>query len=140
MNRQGFVTMAIAAWIAMGSFSLALGQTTRPTRAFMRQKIVYAQGLLEGVTLEKFDLVLTNAAPLRDMSHTNAFLLLKNPDYLQRITNFQVSVDALIRAAKEKDLDRTTRAYSGVTESCVNCHKYFRREQMIKRGVPGSPP
>jgi hypothetical protein len=116
---------------------LAQPDEAKPTQWFMRQKLTYAQGILEGVTLEKFDLVLTNAAPLRDMSMTNAFKRLGNPDYLQRITNFQMSVDALSAAAKQANVERTAKAYTKMTESCIECHRYFRREQFTKHGAPG---
>ncbi|HSU53089.1 MAG TPA: cytochrome c [Candidatus Dormibacteraeota bacterium] len=115
----------------------SLAQGEHPTRQFMRQKLGYAQGVLEGITLEHFDLVTTNAAFLRTMSQTNAFLVLKNPEYLQRITNFQISVDALTTAAKEQNVEHATAAYQRMTESCVDCHKFFRREQFVKsRPVP----
>jgi hypothetical protein len=136
VERKGLITGAIAAAILTVLFSSVIAQSTRPTQAFMRQKLAFAGGLLEGVTLEKFDLILTNATPLRDMSATNAFLFLRNPDYLQRITNFQVSVDALISAAKAKDLDRAIRTHAKVVEGCADCHKYFRREQMNKHPLP----
>jgi hypothetical protein len=103
----------------------------RRTQPFMRQKLVFASQILEGITLERFGLVTTNAAALRDMSQTNAFLLLKNPEYLALSTNFQASVDALAEAANAKNLRAATAAYQKMTESCVECHKIFRREQFI---------
>jgi hypothetical protein len=111
----------------------------RSTQPFMRQKLVFAQGLLEGITLEKFDLVLTNATRLRDMTHTNVFLVLGNPDYRSRVTSFQARVDALSAAAKATDPARCFDAYTKVTESCVECHKYFRREQFKKHNMPPAP-
>jgi len=100
----------------------------------MRQKLVYAQGLLEGVTLDKFDLIITNATALRDMSATNAFLIVHNPDYLHQISNFQRNVDALTRAAKKKDPNGSLAAYQKVAQSCVDCHRYFRKAQNLQLG------
>src|SRR5215207_5050849 len=121
--------IVLSAAILLMSSKNDLAQNVKPMQGFMRQKLVYAQGILEGVTLEKFDLVLTNTAPLRNMSLTNAFLLLGNPDYMKRITNFQRSVDALNVAAKNQDLEAATKGYLALTESCVDCHRLFRREQ-----------
>src|SRR5262249_36618765 len=72
----------------------------------MRVKLDYARGALEGLVTEKFELVLTNAASLRDLSQTNAYRRTGNPDYLRRSTNFVNSIERLMRAAKEQNLDR----------------------------------
>src|SRR5436190_18390085 len=94
-----------SALLAFSVVSLAEKTKEHPTRDFMRLKLGYSQGILEGLTLEKFDLVITNATALRSMSVTNAFLVLGNPDYLDAVTNFQKNVDALLKAANNNDLD-----------------------------------
>jgi hypothetical protein len=132
LRLAGMIVAGVAVLIATHGLAQAQKQQ-RPTQPFMRQKLVYAQGILEGVTLEKYDLVITNAARLRDMSQTNAFLQLGNPGYLERMTNFQLSVDRLKAAATEQSLQRSAEAYSQVTANCIECHRYFRREQVIKR-------
>jgi nitrate/TMAO reductase-like tetraheme cytochrome c subunit len=104
----------------------------KPTQAAMRLKLTYAQGVLEGITLEKFDLIITNAAKLRDMSQTNTFVLVGNRDYQTCRTNFQTSVDALTRAAKEQNSQKATEAYMKMAQSCFDCHKTFRREQFVR--------
>ena len=126
--------------IATGLIVVGLGFTAgeamaqlRPktSNPFMRQKLDYATGVLEGVTLGKYDLVITNALPLRDLSMTNVFLLLANPAYGRAITNFQAAVDGLVSAAQEKDQARTTEGYTAMVRSCVQCHAQFRREQAV---------
>lgn len=107
-------------------------ERVKPTQVFMRQKLTYAQGVLEGITLEKYDLVATNASKLRDMSQTNSFVILRNPEYLGYKTNFQASVDALALAAKAQDNQKATEAYKKMTQSCVDCHKTFRRDQFVR--------
>ena len=110
----------------------------KATQELMRQKLSYAQGVLEGLTLERFGLVVTNASLLRNMSQTNVFLLTKNQDYLARSTNFLRSVESLISAAKDQNLSRATEAYTRVARSCVECHKFFRREQFLKSQTDGT--
>jgi hypothetical protein len=130
--RKNWIMIGVAmatAFFCWSPGALALAQGTHPTRDFMRLKLSYNQGIAEGIVLEKYDLVLTNAASLRNMNLTNAFLALKNPDYLQRIGDFQQKVDGLVAAANEKNLDKSTEAYSQVVSSCVACHKSFRKEQ-----------
>lgn len=102
----------------------------------MRQKLVYTQGILEGVTLERFELVLTNAAPLRNMDMTNAFVLLGHQEYLKRVTNFQASVDALTKAARQTNTTALAKAYTRMTDACFDCHRHFRREQFLRSGAP----
>jgi hypothetical protein len=121
-------------WIVALMFAASLAATLAGdvTKNAMRQKLTFAQGILEGLALEKYDLIITNAVQLRDLSQTNSFFLLGNPDYRQRSTNFFQNVDELVKAAREKQLPNATAAYSRLTESCVECHKSFRREQVVK--------
>ena len=121
--------------IAVGSFVPA-GWAQKESQVFMRRKLAYAGGVLNGLVLQKYDLVISNAVPLRDMSVTNAFSALQNPEYMSRTTNFYKAVDSLISAAKSQNLDRATDAYARVTRSCVDCHQFFRREQRVKTPEP----
>jgi hypothetical protein len=115
------------------SVALAENEKGRPTPEFMRQKLNYSQGILEGLVLEKYDLIATNAASLRNMNVTNAFLSMGNPAYRSYITSFQTNVDSLVRAAENKNLADATEAYAKVVKNCVQCHQDFRREQFIRR-------
>src|SRR5947207_8871200 len=91
---------------ALLTFSLALAaEKQRPTKAFMRQKLVYSQGILEGLTLEKYDLVITNATLLRNMNFTNAFTKSADPFYAKSLTDFQTRVDVVIKGARNKLLE-----------------------------------
>lgn len=99
------------------------------TQVFMRQKLVWSQGILEGLALEKFDLVSKNAIRMRDMTRSNLWLTLKQPDYMAHTTNFQTSVDALYMAAVDKNLEAATEAYTKVARNCVECHRLVRTEQ-----------
>jgi cytochrome c556 len=104
-------------------------QKLRPTQPFMRHKLDYARGILEGITLERFDLVVTNASWLRSMAVTNSFFMLGNEGYKAAGTNFQVRVDALLDAAKEKNPEAATEAYMRVVRGCIECHRQYRLDQ-----------
>ena len=130
MTRHRIDIVVATVSLLLASLAIGLAEGTHPTRDFMKQKMTYAGGILEGITLEKFDLVVTNATLLRNMNMTNAFLALGNPDYKAGITNFQVQVDNLIGAAKNKRLELSTEAYADMVRSCVACHKTFRRAQL----------
>jgi uncharacterized Fe-S radical SAM superfamily protein PflX len=124
-----FSGIIITIAILLSLLSLAAEHKERPTKAFMRQKLVYSQGILEGLTLEKYELVITNANLLRNMTLTNSFTKMADPYYAKCIKDFQTRVDVVIKGARNKLLDGTTEAYSKMLESCVACHKECRVEQ-----------
>jgi len=125
-------TMLILLGLLCAGFWIAHVRAEETTRAAMRAKLDYARGVLEGLTMARFELVTTNAVLLRAHDYTNAFFFLGNPDYTARYTNFVRSVDRLLDAAKAENLERATLAYGEMTRSCVECHKTFRREQYLK--------
>lgn len=125
-----FTAIVIIIAILFSLLSLAAEHKERPTKGFMRQKLVYSQAILEGLTLEKYDLVVSNATLLRNMNFTNAFTRTADPYYAKRISDFQTKADVVIKGAKGKMLEGTTDAYLKLVESCVACHKECRLEQL----------
>ena len=121
------VSLVAASWVFAADDAPPRKQ--RPTQPFMRQKLDYARGILEGITLERYDIVTTNAVALRNMALNNFFLTMGNQQYRLAITNFQARVDTLLESAKEKNLDASTEAYTRVVRGCIECHKQFRLEQ-----------
>ena len=119
-------TMAGA--IAFAALSVTLGQPQRPptTREFMRDKLELSQRILEGVALEDYDLIVTKATRLSAMSKEARWQAFQNPDYERYSVEFRRSVDALAKAARDKNLDGATLGYVRVTMSCVECHKFVR--------------
>lgn len=112
---------------------LVLGADKGPkrtdTEVFMRTKLIYSQNILEGLALEKFDQVSRNAIKLREMTMSNTWLTLRNPDYMAQTTNYARAADQLYLAAVDKQLDRSTEAYVAVARACVDCHRMVRLEQ-----------
>ena len=125
--------MLIGAMLAITTLSLVVVgapyEKRAVSRGYMRQKLAYSGGILEGLTLEKFDLVTKNAIRMRGMNLTNIFYWQKNPVYMGYITNYQLQIDQLLNASTDKDLPKSTKAYQAVMQSCVECHHYFRTEQ-----------
>lgn len=127
--------------VAVLAGGLLIGAGLNPRRvahqAFMRNKLVYSQAILEGMALEKYDLMSKNAIRLREMTSSNLWYSARQPDYMLLTTNYQKNVDALYMAAVDKNLDRVTDAYTAVARSCVDCHRLVRSEQ--RRGNYKSP-
>ena len=131
----GFLT------VAMLALSLVAAETRSKraaTQTFMRQKLMWSQAVLEGLALEKFELVSQNAVRMREMTRSNQWFTLKQPDYLARTTNFQNSVDALYMAAVDKNLEAATEAYTKVARNCVECHRLVRIDQRKNAAQPGT--
>ena len=125
--RTKFVVVTLLALLAAGVImSSAQNKKSRATKEFMRDKLELTQGILEGLAVENFDLILSRSQRLSAMSQEVGWKVFENPDYEQQSIAFRRNVDALTKAAKNKNLDGATLAYVRVTMSCVECHKYVR--------------
>jgi hypothetical protein len=130
MKRHKPLISGLIAVLALSCAVLAAPYEKRSvSRGYMRQKLTYSQGILEGLTLEQFDLVTKNAIRIRSMNLTNVWYWQKNPAYMGYVTNYQQSIARLVDASTDKDLDRSTRAYLAVVQNCVECHRHFRTAQ-----------
>jgi len=112
------------------------GPKRAANQTFMRTKLVWSRAALEGIALEKFDVVSQNAIRMRDMTQSNQWFTMRHPDYLARTTNYQKSVEALYMAAVDKNLEAATEAYTKVARSCVECHRLVRVEQRKNASQP----
>lgn len=130
MKLSTSLILSLAAVVAIASVLLAAPYEKRTvSRSYMRQKLAYSQGVLEGLTLEKFDLVTKNAISMRKMNLTNYWYWQTNRVYMGHITGYQQNIDRLLNASTDKDLDKSVRAYEAVLQNCVECHRHFRTEQ-----------
>ena len=121
------IAVMLAAFLAAGlALSLAQNKKSRATKEFMRDKLELAQGILEGLSIENYDLIISRSQKLSAMSQEADWKAFENPDYEQQSLAFRRNVDALTKAARNKNLDGATLAYVRVTMSCVECHKYVR--------------
>jgi hypothetical protein len=103
----------------------------RVTRAeFMRMKLEYSKKVLEGLTLENYDMITKNAKALKTLSEAAEWEVPTIPDvneYIAFTTEFQKLSDELAKKAAEKNIDGATLTYLKLTMNCVNCHKYVRQ-------------
>ncbi|RUL86297.1 hypothetical protein [Tautonia sociabilis] len=95
----------------------------------MKLKLDYAKNVLEGLTLEKMDLVADNARELKLLSAAAEWepATVPGPLYLTYTREFQRLADSLATHAKDGNLDAATLCYVQLTINCVECHKYVRR-------------
>ena len=126
MRTKFVVVTRLALLAASVIMSSAQNKKSRATKEFMRDKLELTQGILEGLAVENFDLILSRSQRLSAMSQEVGWKVFENPDYEQQSIAFRRNVDALTKAAKNKNLDGATLAYVRATMSCVECHKYVR--------------
>ena len=126
MRTKCVVVTLLALLAASVIMSSAQNKKSRATKEFMRDKLELTQGILEGLAVENFDLILSRSQRLSAMSQEVGWKVFENPDYEQQSIAFRRNVDALTKAAKNKNLDGATLAYVRATMSCVECHKYVR--------------
>jgi hypothetical protein len=117
------VSLAVATGLSAG---LAQTKRSRAAKEFMRDKLELSQRVLEGLATEDYDLIIAKGVKLSAMSKESDWRVFENPDYDQQSLLFRRQVDALVKSAKDKNLDAATLAYVRMTMSCVDCHKLVR--------------
>jgi len=117
--------LAIAAFVGVIAL-LAQSRNSLRSKELMREKLGHAQRVLEAITLENFDLLRTHAGKLRALTEQPSWNLFDTAEYAEQSLTFKRNVDTLSKAARERNLDAATLAYTKVTFSCVECHKYIR--------------
>jgi len=105
-------------------------------REFMREKLNHSQAVLEGITLEDYDLILVNARKLLAMSQEGMWQAVEGTEYAEHSANFRRNAAALAKAANLASLDSATLAYVRMTMSCVECHKYVRGRKSAALNTP----
>jgi len=103
-----------------------------PTAEIMKKKLEYSQKLLEALTLNDLDKVVAEAGNLIQVRKEAGFRAIKTPEYEMFADDFQRAADAMVKAAKDKNLETAKLHYLGMTLSCFNCHAYVR--DVRKRG------
>jgi hypothetical protein len=107
----------------------ALDERTGSRSAFMRQKLEFAKNVLEGLTVENYELIEKSAKGLKRMSTAAEWEAASIPNvdaYLPYTNEFQRLCDEMVKAARDKNIDGATLGYVRLTTNCVNCHKYVR--------------
>ncbi len=139
MRRPSWQRAVVA--LSLGLLALtAVAISPRPVRsqdepvhgsrtAFMRQKLVFAQNLLEALTVEDYPKMERSARALKRLSLASEWEVPTIPNveqYIPLTTQFQKITDDIARAGKDKNLDAATTAYTELAKNCVACHKFVR--------------
>lgn len=128
-NRMLVVTLIIAAAsaaVVIGVKSFAAPTVEADTKALMRKKLLHAQSILEGLSLEDYKKIGDGAKELSQISLEAQYLATHSPRYNQLAAEFRVHVDKVAAMAEKKNLEGATLAYVNVVTSCVECHQIVR--------------
>ncbi len=122
-------------WAVLAGILLATPAPTGKdgaTATAMRRKLKHAEKLLPGLVRHDFAVLQANAKELVTLSKGTGWIARQTPEYGLFLTEFQRTAADLAQAAAAKDIDGATAAYTGMTTSCVACHKYIRGDETQK--------
>ncbi|MDD5140766.1 MAG: hypothetical protein PHY43_10960 [Verrucomicrobiales bacterium] len=133
MKAKWISSVVLATLVVSGLFAADVVQKKMsPTEIFMRQKLGYSEKIVEGITLENYDLVISNGYRLMLMTQSNVWVETKDAVYLEKTAHYRGDVVAMVDAARASNTWDVLTAYTKVTADCVDCHQTFRREQHVK--------
>lgn len=104
----------------------------------MKKKLEHSKKLLEGLTINDFDMVIKNSEELMLISQKAEFLATKTREYEVQTNDFRRALQNMIRKSKDKNLDGATLAYLDMAMACVRCHQGAREVKIGLLDLPHS--
>ena len=114
------------------SGSPAPGQTVATGRV-MREKLTDAQKILEALMTSDYASLDRHSADLARLTPTQAWSVLKSPEYARQSIAFVPAAEDLADAAKRRDLDAAATHYITMTETCFDCHRFVKNSRIVTR-------
>jgi hypothetical protein len=97
-------------------------------KELMRRKLDHSQKLLEALALANLDTVAKHGEDLLRIAKEAEWKALNTKQYEMWSDDFRQSTAALVKAAKDKNLEGARLNYLGMTMGCFNCHSYVREQ------------
>jgi len=110
-----------------------------PLAQLMRNKLLRAQRLLEGIALADFNKISQSADDLIQLSKTAEWVVYKTPRYEMHSNDFRRAAEKIAQKAQAKNIDGVALAYVDLTLSCVRCHEYVREVRDARLRLPSLP-
>jgi len=107
----------------------AADDATKQFSAFMRMKLEKSKQILEGLSLENYELVERSAKQLKLYSMESGWNAIQTNEYTMQSRDFRRACDVIVAAASEQDINRAALGYVALTVRCVECHSYMRHHQ-----------
>jgi hypothetical protein len=129
MTTRVIAGILTAALVAAGA--LAAGQTAKTSRV-MKQKLTYAQRILEALTTSNYQLLDQQAEALSRVVDSPEWDELKTPEFRGYTDRFSDAANQLLAAAKQRDLDTAAARYEPLVASCYACHRYRKLIRIVQ--------
>ena len=97
--------------------------------AFMRKKLDASSQILEGLTTEDADLIQKGAKSLTELSKTEKWQILSDPEYREYSLDFRINARKLAEAAEKGNFDNAALQWFDAMKNCIECHQHVRRER-----------
>ena len=123
--RTAALASIIGTLITLLGIDLATGQT-QGVEKIMRQKLPYAQAILEGVTTEDYKKITDSTVPLLELTHRAEWNAIDRYEYVAFSLGFRQAVNELADAARRQSADGVAYSYMRMTMACVSCHRALR--------------
>jgi hypothetical protein len=98
----------------------------KKVKELMHRKLEHSQKVLEALAINNLDQAAKHAEELIRVRKEAAWVIVKTPEYEIWSDEFARNAQAVIKAAKEKNLEEAKLNYLGMTLSCFHCHTYVR--------------
>jgi hypothetical protein len=128
MSKIRFAGLVLAA-----TGCLAAGPAQGPQlNRVMREKLGHTQKILEAVVTSDWIGLETHSRELERLTNDPGWMVLRLPEYKRHSAGFLEAIQTLHRAAAQRDLETTPKAYVDLTLRCVDCHRYLARERIAR--------
>jgi len=129
MNKTLYAVVAVSVLLGFGAGPRQGPEVT----SVMREKLEHTQKILEAVVTDDWVGLEQHSRELERLIQDPRWTALRYPEYARHSGAFARSVQDLHRAAVQRDLEKTPKAYIEVTLTCVECHRYLARERIAER-------
>jgi hypothetical protein len=98
----------------------------RSMENLMRQKLVAAKTVLEGISRQDHGMVQESAARMIELSRLEAWERMASPRFVQDTADFVAAAEFLSRMAESRDSDGEDLGFLRLTMTCADCHRHVR--------------
>jgi hypothetical protein len=98
----------------------------------MREKLDRTQKILEAVVTSDWVGLESETRELERLTDDPRWTVLNFPEYARHSADFKRTIADLHKAAAQRDLENTPKAYIAVTLSCISCHRYLARARIAE--------
>ena len=130
MRLPTFVLLLVVGSLVVGEGAAGNDQKRKRTSTpsvGMKIKLDISKSLLAGLTSRDFATLVKSGKKMQELNAIEEQARGQSRHYRIELNQFRYATRHLVQAAKQKNLDGVTLAYTEMTISCVNCHKLLRK-------------